>query len=93
MKRGQNLTLGTVGMIVLVLIVVTILALVFRDFITGGSHQLRNMSETAKFDPDKCANVFLGRACYESCDQPGLASVPGSFADCRDEGLVCCERT
>ena len=94
MKRGQNLSIGTVGLIALTLIVVVILALLFRQIVTGGGRQLQNMTEGAEIKPNVCTNTYLGRFCKQSCPD-GTRTVPGYWTDCEKmgEGVLCCEQT
>jgi hypothetical protein len=88
MKRGQQFTMTTIGVLALVVIVVAVIVVIFVQQTTKTGQRFTELTEESKIDVTKCKNFFLGRKCYDSCPD-NFQEVSGGWADCTNQ--VCCE--
>ncbi|MBI4146515.1 hypothetical protein HY489_04210 [Candidatus Woesearchaeota archaeon] len=100
-KRGAEFAVGTVIMIVLGLIVLVILSVVVRNYVTKGTKQYSEIGEQAQAGADVCQSILSGRSCASSCsgDYENAPNPPGGvWSDCGKAGTklaekrVCCQK-
>ena len=92
-KKGGEMSIQAIIMIVLGLVVLVILIIVFRGQIGKGTLKYQNLSEEA-FQEAKgkvCEGFLLGRECMPTSCSTGYRKALGKgWTDC-NQGEVCCE--
>ena len=98
-KKGVELAVGTVIMIVLGLAVLVILILVVRQQVTKGAKSYTEIGEQVTMSGG-CSNILEGRACVKGSCPPDMDTVSGTWADCNEKGqksspptsYTCCKK-
>ncbi len=98
MKKGQGLPVNTMILIILGLVVLVIIIILVQQQVKKGSTKYTNLSDEAEIRSDKCGNLFMGRACSNSCDpakgQKQVYRPTGDWEDCKEQKkAACCEST
>ena len=101
-KKGVELSINAIVVIVLALFVLVVLFFVLQRGIIGGTQKYFNLSESAEKEiraENVCAKIFSGRMCYPSSCPDSYVEISGDWADCRKESnsaesgsVVCCEK-
>lgn len=97
-KKGIELSLNTIVIIILALLVLVALIFVLQRGIIGGTQKYFNFSEQAEKEirsGDTCAKMFSGRMCYKSPCPDTYVQIDGDWADCKkpgSTGTICCEK-
>lgn len=100
-KKGAEIAISTIVMIVLGLAVLVILILVVRQQVTKGAGQYGEISESIGGGAG-CFNILEGRSCVKGRNcPPDMTPVTGTWPDCVEKGkatkpqstFVCCKKT
>lgn len=97
-KRGIELSVNTMVIIILALIVLVSLVFVLQKGIIGGTNKYFNFSEQAEKDirsETTCEKMFSGKMCYKSPCPESYVEIAGDWADCKKPGSagpICCEK-
>lgn len=95
-KKGIELSINTIIVIILALFVLVVLFFVLQRGIIGGSNKYFNFSDTVEKDIQSsrtCAKLFSGRMCLAACDPKIMIDWGAGWDDCTGSTPTCCERT
>lgn len=94
-KKGIELSLNTIVIIILALVVLVTLLFVLQRGIIGGTNKYFNFSEQAEKEirsGDTCAKMFSGRMCYLPPCPDTYVEIAGKWTDCEKTSSICCEK-
>jgi len=97
-KKGAEMAINTVIMIILGLIVLVILILVVRQQVTKGAAKYTELGDQATATGG-CSSFLEGRSCVKGTCPPDMKPVAGTWADCeakkdkpkQGDRYVCCK--
>ncbi len=92
-KKGAEMAINTVIMIILGLVVLVILILVIRQQVTKGASKYTEIGEDVT-TTGGCYNLIEGRSCVKgSCPPDMKEDTTGTWQDCVDKGKRETEKT
>jgi len=94
-KKGVELSINAIVIIILALLVLVVLFFVIQKGIIQGTTNYFNFSESAEKEiaSDKiCAKMFSGRMCYKSPCPESYIEISGDWDDCKKIQSICCEK-
>ncbi|MCX6709284.1 MAG: hypothetical protein NTW67_06600 [Candidatus Woesearchaeota archaeon] len=98
-KKGAEMAINTIIMVILGLVVLVILILVIRQQVTKGASKYTEIGEDVTATGG-CYSLFEGRSCVKGTGcppPPDMVTVPGTWPDCQAKAekqktsFVCCK--